>query len=298
MQRGRVSAHKLAVKNIVGQSHIDLQADDKADISEEVIVERLKKASGANYDLGSNASGYSSQAADIGKAAAAKYKALEKETNIGPIIFEKFDKPKDYVTPMELGGRPMVAPPAAAKKNIIVRDEAAVQPSVNASSYSNERTGEVKSEDDSKSEADIKTDANLVESEETTHLSEQMENCEAKEEASADPDDAEEKALDLAIDDNADCELNHSNAEELAEDGSINASNELRDTEVDEINATESDSANDEKDAGDDAANNADADAADIKTIELGAPDLIRQHSSAAMLNSEASAMTSVATAA
>lgn len=149
MQRGRVSAHKLTVKEFIGQSHIDLQADDKADLSVEVIVERLKKASRANYDLGSNASGYSSQAADIGKTAAEKYKALEKETNIGPITFEKFDKPKDYVTPMELGGRPMVAPPAAAKKNIVVRDESTAQPSSKAIMHSNNGTDEVKIEADS-----------------------------------------------------------------------------------------------------------------------------------------------------
>ena len=35
----------------------DIQTDDKDDISEDAITTKLKKASGANYDLGSNAGG-------------------------------------------------------------------------------------------------------------------------------------------------------------------------------------------------------------------------------------------------
>jgi hypothetical protein len=87
MQRGRVGAHKGDIKSLVGQSHVDFQTDEKEELSEASITEKLKKASGANYDLGSNASGYESKAGDIGKSAAAKYKALEKESNIGPVVF-------------------------------------------------------------------------------------------------------------------------------------------------------------------------------------------------------------------
>ena len=125
MQKGRVNGHKGDVKTMIGQSHVDIQADDKADISEEVITGKLKKASGANYDLGSNAGGaYESNAKGIGASAAAKYRELEKTSNIGPVIFDKGPaKPKDYVTPVDLGGRPMVAPPTQAKKNTVIRDE-------------------------------------------------------------------------------------------------------------------------------------------------------------------------------
>ena len=125
MQRGRVGGHKGDVKELVGQSHIDIQTDDKDELSEAAITAKLKKASGANYDLGSNAGGaYESKAGDIGKSAAARYKELEKVSNIGPVIFDTGPaKPKDYVTPVDLGGRPMVAPPTAAKKNIVLRDE-------------------------------------------------------------------------------------------------------------------------------------------------------------------------------
>ena len=108
MVRGRVGSHKGDVKAMVGQSHVDIQTDDKSEISEAAITDRLKKASGANYDLGSNAGGaYESNAAGIGKSAAAKYKELEKQSNIGPVVFDKGPaKPKDYVTPVDLGGRP------------------------------------------------------------------------------------------------------------------------------------------------------------------------------------------------
>ena len=96
MQRGRVGGHKGDVKEMVGQSHVDIQTDDKDEISEQTITDKLKKASGANYDLGSNAGGtYQSKAGEIGKSAAAKYKELEKGSNIGPVIFDKYKKDKN-----------------------------------------------------------------------------------------------------------------------------------------------------------------------------------------------------------
>jgi len=125
MAKGRVGSHKMDLKEVIGWTVVDIQTDDKDDLTEAVIREKLKKASGANYDLGSNAGGsYQSKAGDIGKSAAAKYKELEKDSNIGPVQFEKFARPKE--TPMDLGGRPMVAPPTAAKANTVVRDEEAI----------------------------------------------------------------------------------------------------------------------------------------------------------------------------
>ena len=56
-----MGAHKPDVKAFVGQSHVDYQTDDKDDLSEAALTERLKKASGANYDLGSNAGGKASK---------------------------------------------------------------------------------------------------------------------------------------------------------------------------------------------------------------------------------------------
>ena len=72
------------------------QTDDKDDLTEEVIRDKLKKASGANYDLGSNAGGtYKSQAGGIQASARANYQTLEKESNIGPVVFDKYKKDKN-----------------------------------------------------------------------------------------------------------------------------------------------------------------------------------------------------------
>eukprot|EP00966_Prymnesium_polylepis_P244470 5654591-Prymnesium_polylepis.1 len=79
-------ARPRRAQEVIGWTVVDIQTDDKDDLTETVIREKLKKASGANYDLGSNAGGtYQSKAGDIGKSAAAKYKELEKSTNIGPV---------------------------------------------------------------------------------------------------------------------------------------------------------------------------------------------------------------------
>ena len=80
-------------------------------------------------DLGSNAGGkgYQSNAGGLQATARDRYKALEKDSNIGPVVFDKYKKDKDAVTPMDLGGRAMVAPPTEARRNVVVRDEAARQ---------------------------------------------------------------------------------------------------------------------------------------------------------------------------
>ena len=59
---------------------------------------------GSAYDGGATCA---SQAGAIGKAAADKYHGLEKETTIAPVKYETFARPKE--TPIDLGGRPMVA---------------------------------------------------------------------------------------------------------------------------------------------------------------------------------------------
>ena len=48
------------------------------------------------------------KAGAIGAKAAARYKELEKETTIAPVKYETFARPKE--TPIDLQGRPMVAP--------------------------------------------------------------------------------------------------------------------------------------------------------------------------------------------
>uniref|UniRef100_A0A7S4BJE2 ADF-H domain-containing protein n=1 Tax=Chrysotila carterae TaxID=13221 RepID=A0A7S4BJE2_CHRCT len=118
LARGRVGGHKGGVHELVGQSHVDIQTDDKDDLTEAVIKDKLAKAAGANYDLGSNASGYETNAGNIKASAATNYKTLEKESNIGPVAYETFARPKE--TPVDLGGRPMVAAASAAKANTVM----------------------------------------------------------------------------------------------------------------------------------------------------------------------------------
>jgi hypothetical protein len=163
MARGRAGGHKPSIIQLIGQSHVSVQADDLDDITEEKLVDKLKKASGANYDLGSNASGYETKAGNIGKSAAAKYKALEKESNIGPVVFNAKSHvvDKNNVTAMDLGGRPMVAPPTEGKKNVVVRDEAARAPGGSSSTVAARKEFErVKAiEDAAKAKAKAEADA-------------------------------------------------------------------------------------------------------------------------------------------
>jgi len=129
MAKGRVSSHKADLKETIGWTVVDIQTDDKDEVTEEIIRDKLKKASGANYDLGSNAEGYTSEAGAIQAASKNNYKTLEKDSNIGPVQFEKFARPKE--TPMDLSGRPMVAPPTEAMANTVIRDEVASAKSKN-----------------------------------------------------------------------------------------------------------------------------------------------------------------------
>lgn len=119
--KGRAGAHRTDVEKLIGQSHLNFQTDDVDDLDDAAIKDKLLKAAGANYDLGSNSAGYSTNAGSIKAHAANNYKTLEKESNIGPIIFN--DKPLPKETPVDLAGRPMVAPSAAAKANIVMDSE-------------------------------------------------------------------------------------------------------------------------------------------------------------------------------
>ncbi len=87
-------------------------------MNEQEVRTKIKKSGGADYDQGSNAggAGYQTSAADIKAQAKGAYLSKEKETNIGPVIFEKSALPQ--TTPIDLKGRPMVAPPTEAMRNV------------------------------------------------------------------------------------------------------------------------------------------------------------------------------------
>ena len=65
MAKGRSAGHKGDVVALLGQSHLQINADgDRDEFTQEEVADRIKKSSGANYDLGSNDGGgnYTTQA--------------------------------------------------------------------------------------------------------------------------------------------------------------------------------------------------------------------------------------------
>ena len=57
------------------QCNVDLSADNHKECSEAIISKKLKVAGGADYDTGSNASGYKSSAGTLRAKALATYQA-------------------------------------------------------------------------------------------------------------------------------------------------------------------------------------------------------------------------------
>lgn len=108
----------LALSQAIGQFHVEIFADGLSDVNEQEVRTKIKKSGGADYDQGSNAGGsaYTTSAGDIKAQAKGTFLSKEKETNIGPVIFEKSALPQ--TTPIDLKGRPMVAPPTEAMRNV------------------------------------------------------------------------------------------------------------------------------------------------------------------------------------
>lgn len=82
---------------------MEVFADDPADFTLDGVMDKIKRSSGANYDLGSNSKGYSSSVTNIKTSAAAAYKTAEKETTIGAVQYSK--GPLGGATPCDLSGR-------------------------------------------------------------------------------------------------------------------------------------------------------------------------------------------------
>jgi hypothetical protein len=118
MAKSRVSVHKPDIVKAIGQFHVEIFADGLSDVNEQEVRTKIKKSGGADYDQGSNAGGsaYTTSAGDIKAQAKGTFLSKEKETNIGPVIFEKSALPQ--TTPIDLKGRPMVAPPTEAMRNV------------------------------------------------------------------------------------------------------------------------------------------------------------------------------------
>jgi len=53
LARAKVSVHKAKVKEIVRDYAVEIHAEERGDISEETVMERVVKSGGANYGTGS-----------------------------------------------------------------------------------------------------------------------------------------------------------------------------------------------------------------------------------------------------
>ena len=112
--KGRVGADKFDVKGVVGAVHVDIPTDDKDDLSEEAITNKLNQASGANDDV----TMYESTTSDAFRRASANYSELEKQSNIDAPVFDKHAKPKNYVSPMGVGLSPRTVNAARTSASI------------------------------------------------------------------------------------------------------------------------------------------------------------------------------------
>ncbi|KAK2952079.1 putative cofilin/tropomyosin-type actin-binding protein [Blattamonas nauphoetae] len=73
VKKGKMGTHVSEVNNLLGYSHISIQASTPAELDLDSIKATLKKAGGADYDTGSNKHGYDSNVGSIRKEGAQAY---------------------------------------------------------------------------------------------------------------------------------------------------------------------------------------------------------------------------------
>lgn len=73
VKKGKMGTHVSAISSLFIYSHIHVQASLPSDLEEEDLMSRVKKASGADYDSGSNRGGYVSKVAEIKSEASHAY---------------------------------------------------------------------------------------------------------------------------------------------------------------------------------------------------------------------------------
>merc|ERR1740117_2199762 len=115
MQRGRVGPHSGPIMRMFGQMNIEVAADNQEECTMEIFQKKCKLAGGADYDTGSNAKGYKSAGGSIRKKGLASYRKKESGGNIQKVVYITSALPAS--TPVDLGGRPMVASASEAQKN-------------------------------------------------------------------------------------------------------------------------------------------------------------------------------------
>ena len=124
MKKGKVNLHKSEVAALFVGTHVELAIYEREELNslDADVDAKLKKAGGANYDLGNSRSGVKAGASQSYKATSkAFFKAKDKETEVKFVGQKHISK---EITACDLTGRPMVAPPTEARKNIVGYDDA------------------------------------------------------------------------------------------------------------------------------------------------------------------------------
>jgi len=121
LKKGKVNGHKPDVSNLFKGFHIEKQLFERKELVglDTELEVLLKKAGGANYDLGNTRSGIQKgNASEYKKATKEFFENKEKESKIGPVIYDK-GPIKEGITHCDLGGRAMTVGQSQAKENII-----------------------------------------------------------------------------------------------------------------------------------------------------------------------------------
>jgi hypothetical protein len=118
LRKMKVQNHKPGVDAYLKYYHVSIAAFVDRDLEEKNIVEKLKKAGGADYGTGQGGGTRGQQNfGGIKAQSKTNYQEKEKETNIGPVVFQKGPL---TTTPIDLKGRPMVAAASEAQKNTVL----------------------------------------------------------------------------------------------------------------------------------------------------------------------------------
>eukprot|EP00732_Lithocolla_globosa_P004039 Lithocolla_globosa_v1_NODE_3495_length_1656_cov_279.743285.p1 type:complete len:229 gc:universal NODE_3495_length_1656_cov_279.743285:732-46(-) len=125
LTRGKVTGDLPEVGALFKGHHIKMTLTDKSDLKnlQAKVEDTLKKAGGANYDLGSTRSGITAENKTTGGASEYKKKTKEffenkeKESTIGNVEYFKGPASKG-LTPQDLSGRAMTVGQSQAKDNI------------------------------------------------------------------------------------------------------------------------------------------------------------------------------------
>mmetsp|Transcript_29083 Transcript_29083/g.35322 ORF Transcript_29083/g.35322 Transcript_29083/m.35322 type:complete len:222 (+) Transcript_29083:105-770(+) len=125
LKKGQVNIHKAEVGNLFKGFHIEKQLFESVPVEElqAEIEDLLKKAGGANYDLGNSRSGVKAGASSSVKASSKQFfEQKDKETEVQNAVYEQHISKSKNVTACDLGGRAMTAASSEAKKNTVGYD--------------------------------------------------------------------------------------------------------------------------------------------------------------------------------